>query len=52
MLGWFYHYGRKGTINHPIFVEENFWNVDTAFGMKANNQILEDKILLLFLFVF
>ena len=29
--------GRKGTINHPIFVEENFWNVDTAFGMKANN---------------
>ena len=35
--------GRKGTINHPIFVEKNFWNVDTAFGMKANNQILEDK---------
>ena len=35
--------GRKGTINHPIFVEENFWNVDTAFGMKANYQILEDK---------
>ena len=35
--------GREGTINHPIFVEENFWNVDTAFGMKANNQILEDK---------
>ena len=35
--------GRKSTINHPIFVEENFWNVDTAFGMKANNQILEDK---------
>ena len=35
--------GRRGTINHPIFVEENFWNVDTAFGMKANNQILEDK---------
>ena len=35
--------GRKGTINHPIFVEENFWNVDTAFGMKANNQILEDE---------
>ena len=35
--------GRKGTINHPIFVEENFWNVDTSFGMKANNQILEDK---------
>ena len=28
--------GRKGTINNPIFVEEHFWNVDTAFGLKAN----------------
>ena len=26
--------GRKGTINRPIYVEEKFWNVDTAFGMK------------------
>ena len=26
--------GRKGTINNPILVTENFWNVDTAFGMK------------------
>ena len=26
--------GRKGTINNPILVNENFWNVDTAFGMK------------------
>ena len=26
--------GRKGTINNPLFVSENFWNVDTAFGMK------------------
>lgn len=34
--------GRKGTINNPIFVEENFWNVDTAFGMKATLAI-EDK---------
>lgn len=25
--------GRKGSINNPIFVEENFWNVDTAFGV-------------------
>ena len=24
--------GRKGNINNPIFVEEPFWNVDTAFG--------------------
>ena len=23
--------GRKGTINHPIFVDEPFWNVDTVF---------------------
>ena len=23
--------GRKGTINAPIFTEENFWNIDTAF---------------------
>ena len=34
--------GRKGTINNPVFVEENFWNVDTAFGMKATWAI-EDK---------
>ena len=34
--------GRKGTINNPIFVEENFWNVDTAFGMKAT-LVVEDK---------
>jgi type I restriction enzyme S subunit len=25
--------GRKGTINNPIFVNERFWNVDTAFGL-------------------
>lgn len=25
--------GRKGTINNPIFVNEQFWNVDTAFGI-------------------
>ena len=25
--------GRKGSINNPIFVEEKFWNVDTAFGL-------------------
>lgn len=25
--------GRKGTINNPIFVNERFWNVDTAFGI-------------------
>jgi len=25
--------GRKGSINNPLFVEESFWNVDTAFGV-------------------
>lgn len=31
--------GRKGTINNPILVETKFWNVDTAFGMKPNEEI-------------
>ena len=39
--------GRKGTINNPIFVEEHFWNVDTAFGLKSNDAIL-DKYLYYF----
>ena len=26
--------GRKGSINNPIFIEERFWNVDTAFGIS------------------
>ena len=39
--------GRKGTINNPIFVEEHFWNVDTAFGLKANDAVL-DKYLYYF----
>lgn len=33
--------GRKGTINRPIFVNEPFWNIDTAFGVvpdKGLNQ--------------
>lgn len=29
--------GRKGTINSPIFVNERFWNVDTAFGLCPLN---------------
>ena len=36
--------GRKGTINNPIFVEEHFWNVDTAFGLKANDAILDQYL--------
>ncbi len=27
--------GRKGTINSPMFIEEPFWNVDTAFGLHS-----------------
>jgi type I restriction enzyme S subunit len=27
--------GRKGNINNPIFIETKFWNVDTAFGLIA-----------------
>jgi len=40
--------GRKGSINNPIFVEEPFWNVDTAFGLSAKNNILDSKFLYYF----
>lgn len=32
--------GRKGTINNPIFVDERFWNVDTAFGIYPGEELL------------
>ena len=32
--------GRKGTINSPIFVNERFWNVDTAFGITPGSELL------------
>jgi len=32
--------GRKGSINNPIFTEEKFWNVDTAFGLVPSSIIL------------
>lgn len=32
--------GRKGTINNPIFVNERFWNVDTAFGVSPGQELL------------
>ena len=35
--------GRKGNINNPLFVEEPFWNVDTAFGVVPNQESLEPK---------
>lgn len=40
--------GRKGNINKPIFVETPFWNVDTAFGLCANRQVLHPKYLYYF----
>lgn len=29
--------GRKGNISNPIYVNEKFWNVDTAFGIYPKN---------------
>ena len=40
--------GRKGNINKPIYVEEPFWNVDTAFGLVANRKKLLPKYLFYF----
>jgi len=41
--------GRKGTINSPIFVNERFWNVDTAFGLcPINSEVLDPRFLYYF----
>ena len=40
--------GRKGSINNPIFVEEPFWNVDTAFGLTAKRDVLLPRYLYYF----
>ena len=40
--------GRKGSINKPLFVETEFWNVDTAFGVVPNEGILHPKFFYLF----
>ena len=40
--------GRKGNINKPIYVDEPFWNVDTAFGLEAKKDILLPKYLYYF----
>ena len=40
--------GRKGSINNPLFVEEPFWNVDTAFGLCAKREILLPRYLYYF----
>lgn len=40
--------GRKGNINNPIYVQERFWNVDTAFGLHANRELLHPRYLCYF----
>ena len=40
--------GRKGSINNPLFVDTEFWNVDTAFGVVPNEDILHPKFFYLF----
>ncbi|MDO5146223.1 MAG: restriction endonuclease subunit S, partial [Eubacteriales bacterium] len=40
--------GRKGSINNPIYVDEPFWNVDTAFGLSAKKEILMPRYLYYF----
>lgn len=40
--------GRKGSINNPIYVETEFWNVDTAFGVVPNKQYILPKFFYLF----
>ena len=40
--------GRKGSINKPIFVCEPFWNVDTAFGLVADERYLLPRYLYYF----
>lgn len=40
--------GRKGNINNPIFCEDYFWNIDTAFGLVADKRSLLPKYLFYF----
>lgn len=32
--------GRKGNINKPILMREKYWNVDTAFGIEPNKEVI------------
>ena len=34
--------GRKGTIDKPLFITTNFWNVDTAFGLIAGKELTKE----------
>ena len=40
--------GRKGNINKPILVRENFWNVDTAFGLEPTLEKINSEYLFYF----
>ena len=40
--------GRKGSINNPIYVDRKFWNVDTAFGLVSNRNLLLPRYLFYF----
>jgi type I restriction enzyme S subunit len=37
--------GRKGNINKPILVKEKYWNVDTAFGLVPNKELISHNYL-------
>lgn len=41
--------GRKGNISKPLFINERFWNVDTAFGFYPNDETKVDKKLIYYL---
>ena len=40
--------GRKGNINKPFFIQEKFWNIDTAFGLVADLSELLPRFLFYF----
>lgn len=40
--------GRKGNINKPLYINEPFWNVDTAFGITPKTDDLLPKYLFYF----
>ena len=40
--------GRKGNINKPLYVNEEFWNVDTAFGLVSDINYIEPQYLYYF----
>lgn len=40
--------GRKGNISKPIYVRTKFWNVDTAFGLCPDKEVLNPLYLFFF----